>query len=194
VEEMEFMSKLEMQNEIDKYKKQLAEKSRRLEVLDAEKLDWIAAGERQDAELKDWKDTVVNFKLSLEQRDKESEALLALNETLRGQIEKQAAEIEELKKVMRGVYSRDGDTIEKQAAEIERLKEGWEGSVMAHKDTLDKLVNKEKQVWEKDRIIKACGEALEYYAHVLQIRCRMQEHDNGERAQSAIKLIKDAEK
>ena len=29
----------------------------------------------KDAELKDWKDTVVNFKLSLEQRDKEIEEL-----------------------------------------------------------------------------------------------------------------------
>ena len=59
---------------------------------------------------------------------------------------------------------------------------------------LESMIPLVKDMEAKDRIIKACGEALEYYAHVLQIRCRMQEHDNGERAQSALKLIKDAEK
>jgi len=129
---MEFMSKLEMQNEIDKYKKQLAEKSRRLEVLDAEKLDWIAAGERQDAELKDWKDTVVNLKMALEQRDEEIEAL---TECLNGS--SKATYTAEVFDKMRA--EKDEIIVKQMEAQLESY----------------------EIIEAKDRIIKACGEALE---------------------------------
>ena len=164
-------------------KDKLAEQSRRLEVLDAEKLDWIAAGERQDAELKDWKDTVVNLKLSLEQRDEEIEAL---TECLNGS--SKATYTAEVFDKMRA----------KKDAEIARL---------------ESMIPLVKDMEAKDRIIKACGEALKeaiaiekHYApytgchHTPETRCDglcQAEAEVGmaiQRHIKALKLIKDAEK